>query len=552
MDSVVLTTSTSVLVRISFFALYFPVCLLTFWKLVPRLSLSSKWIAGGMLAAQIVVIIVSLELRPISEFEWWLWNLDREWNIPSTLASIQLAMVAGVALATAWLAKFRPAWQRLYLVGIGVVFLFFAQDEYFSIHEAVGNWATYYSLLGALMMIATLFVTARSPRGKRIWYVCLLIGLGMSASGAMAFESHPNICGSWGVFHFNGCLSGYRFEETLEFLGIWLALVAVLGLFSDEIPAPRPAVRRALSLWPVIWVLVLVHGTAIPRVELRYLARRIPVQFERGVQLHGYHIEQKDNRVILRLFPTAERNDYDELGYSVHLVDQVSGESLARLNQAADSQIGLLGSPGHAHLYRQILEVEIPPETPANRALWVALALWHGRFTEFEPLAVRNTKLQLLSDSQFVLDEMILPDLPETRDGLPVATFESGFTLQSFDMPDRAQPGETLGIKFSWHAEEPGNDDLIQFLHLGHEESGNWWVYDQQPLGARLPTRLWYSGLADSEMWNVQLPADLAPGQYAVYTGLYRTRDLERVPASDADGNSFLDGRIPLGTIIIE
>ena len=89
-----------------------------------------------MLAAQIVVIIVSLELRPISEFEWWLWNLDREWNIPSTLASIQLAMVAGVALATAWLAKFRPAWQRLYLVGIGVVFLFFAQDEYFSIHEA--------------------------------------------------------------------------------------------------------------------------------------------------------------------------------------------------------------------------------------------------------------------------------------------------------------------------------------------------------------------------------------------------------------------------------
>ena len=274
------------------------------------------------------------------------------------------------------------------------------------------------------------------------------------------------------------------FEETLEFLGIWLALVAVLGLFSDEIPAPRPAVRRALSLWPVIWVLVLVHGTAIPRVELRYLARRIPVQFERGVQLHGYHIEQKDNRVILKLFPTAERNDYDELGYSVHLVDQVSGESLARLNQAADSQIGLLGSPGHAHLYRQILEVEIPPETSANRALWVALALWHGRFTEFEPLPVRDTKLQLLSDSQFVLDEMILPDLPETRDGLPVATFESGFTLQSFDMPDRAQPGETLGIKFSWHAEEPGNDDLIQFLHLGHEESGNWWVYDQQPLGA--------------------------------------------------------------------
>ena len=77
----------------------------------------------------------------------------------------------------------------------------------------------------------------------------------------------------------------------------------------------------------------------------------------------------------------------------------------------------------------------------------------------------------------------------------------------------------------------------MQFLHFGHEESGTWWVYDQQPLGPRLPTRLWYSGLADSEIWQVPLPADLAPGRYTVFTGLYRTRDQERVPASDAAGN---------------
>ena len=74
-------------------------------------------------------------------------------------------------------------------------------------------------------------------------------------------------------------------------------------------------------------------------------------------------------------------------------------------------------------------------------------------------------------------------------------------------------------------------------------------VYDQQPLGPRLPTRLWYSGLADSETWRVPLPADVAPGRYAVYTGLYRANDKERLPAVGADGALFPDARIPLANL---
>ena len=59
------------------------------------------------------------------------------------------------------------------------------------------------------------------------------------------------------------------------------------------------------------------------------------------------------------------------------------------------------------------------------------------------------------------------------------------------------------------------------------------------------------SGLADSEIWEVPLPSDLAPGRYSVLTGLYRLRDQERVPASNADGSPWLDNRVPLGSVII-
>ena len=108
------------------FLLYVPVGLISYWRLVPHLAASSALMASVMLAAQILVIVLSIGIRQTSEFEKWLWSLDQEWNIPSTLASLQLALVAGVALLTAWLAKARPARQRLYLVGIGLVFLFLA------------------------------------------------------------------------------------------------------------------------------------------------------------------------------------------------------------------------------------------------------------------------------------------------------------------------------------------------------------------------------------------------------------------------------------------
>ena len=108
-----------------------------------------------------------------------------------------------------------------------------------------------------------------------------------------------------------------------------------------------------------------------------------------------------------------------------------------------------------------------------------------------------------------------------------------------------------MAIPFTWQADSEGREDWVQFLHFVHEESGALWNHDQQPLGARLPTRLWYEGLRDTETWQFTLPADLAPGRYAIYTGLYRLSDLGRLPVSDADGMPLPDARVPLGYLTI-
>ncbi len=556
MDNGELLVSTGALIRIFLFLLYVPVVLFSYWQLVPRLSPTSKRLASVMLAAQVVVIVVSLEIQPTSDFEEWLWNLDREWNIPSTLASTQLALVGVVALVIAWLAKARPAWQRLYLVGIGLIFLFLALDEFVMLHERIRNWERYYVALGAVVVATTAFVAMRSPRRTRIWHLCLLVGLAMSGIGAILVEAQPRICGSWGFLRLDECLRSYNFEETLEFLGIWLVLVAMLGLFSDAVPMPKARIRRLLYALPALWFLLLIHDPLILHLELRLLAQPVAVEFESGVHLHGYRIDSREGTPVLRLFASARQRDYKGLGspmgYSLHLVDQVSGESVASHNEYADVPQVWLYTPSYTPVFRHDMELEIPSQTPLNRAFWIVLTLWREKGNEFVLQEVLASDQQLLSDTQVVLGEIVLPAAATAASPDPLAVFDNGFTLDAVDMPERSRPGETLTIHFNWRSSVHSSEDHAQFLHFVHQESGALWNHDQQPLGPRLPTRLWYNGLADSETWQVSLPADLAPGRYAVFTGLYRLRDLERIPASDPEGTPWLDARVPLGSLIIE
>ena len=550
--------STEALIRIFVFLLYVPVCLFSYWRLIPRLSSISKQIASGFLAAQVVVIVLSIEIQPSSSFEWWLWRMDQEWNIPATLASTQLVMVGGVALMTAWLARARPAWQRLYLVSIGLLFLYLARDEYTTLHEFIPNWINLYAALGATVVVATLVVALRSPRRTWIWHLWLLSGLAMSASGALVLDGAFQVkCGGLGFLRFDECLSGFFLEEPLEFLGIWLVLVAMLGQFSDVSPSPAVRVRRALYVLPVLWILLLSQSTTVLPIARQQVRNAQPasVQFESDVHLHGFRIERKkknDYVLHLHLYLSPKRWDFNGLGYSIHLVDQVSGDSIVRREKYANRRLEFLLGPGYVPVYRQWLELEIPPQAPVNRAFWIVLTLWREKGNEFVRQRVLASDHQLLDDTQVVLSELVVPAVSAaTPPAAPLAVFDNGFSLDAVDMPERSRPGETLTIHFNWRSDTRSHEDHVQFLHFGHEESGAWWVYDQQPLGPRLPTRLWYDGLVDSEIWQVPLPADLAPGRYKIFTGLYRRHNLERVPASAPDGKPWLDARVTLGSLTI-
>ena len=550
-DSLVLTVKT--LTRVVFPLLYIVAGAVVQRWLSPRLSPASRRLASLMLIAQLLIVGKSIYLEPSSSFEAWLWDPHQEWNVPATLASAQLALVGAVALACAWLAQSRKALQRIYLSGLGLVFLFLAYDEYFTLHEYWATW-DYFLALGAVVVAATLLTAARSPRRAWIWHVCLLVGLTISAAGGIQIEQFGSVCGDYGWITIAECppITIWALEEILEFLGIWLTLVAILGQFSELSPSPSLPVRRAVYAFPVIWILLLLQSAAMQPIA-RQLSFHQPadVQFELGEHLHAYRIDVADGGLGCHLLLSPGGWEFDGVGYSIALVDQVSKKVVASRSTVAHHRLDFNLAPGYVPVYRQWKRIEYPSPPSTNRALWLVLSLWYEQNDEFVTQRILDGDLKRLSNSQVILTELVIPAEPTIPSAETLAHFDNGFSLDKVNLPDSARAGETLAIEFSWRSDAQGDVDHAQFLHLGHVESGEWFVYDRQPLGARLPTRLWYSGLADSEVWTVPLPDDLAPGRYEVLTGLYRVSDKERVPVTDIDGAPWLDNRVALGTLTL-
>ncbi len=540
----------SVMSRIlaSLLILILPVCLISYWKLIPNLSPTARRLAGLMLALQVTVIGLSLFLQPATAFEERLWSINREFNIPSIVASMQLGSVAGVAVLGAWHAKQHPMLTRLYLFGLFVVFAWVALDEFLSFKSYMreSSWIQSTIVLGLVTVAATLVVAARSPRSAWKWHASLLAGLAMNALGSFFVDQLPS--------------SGTRgyMEEGLEILGAWLALIAVLGWYTVARPSPSVSVARLLYIVPAFSVLLLLLYHLSPCLEMRLTAQPANVQYQSEISLRGYQIDRGDGKFDIRLYSAANvwrwnSINSDVVGYSLDLIDQASGETVANQNKYVNRQLEfLLFGPDYLPVYRDATELIIPPTTPANRALWLVLTFWRNEEGDYVRQRVVRSDLPLLSDSQVILGEFVLPASSEASSAAPLARFDNRFILTAVSLPERATAGADLPIAFGWRSDTNGREELAQFLHLGHTESGEWWVYDQPPLGARLPTRLWYSGMVDTDTWAAPLPVDLAPGTYAVYTGLYRQSDKERLPAASADGRIFPDARVPVGILTVD
>ena len=534
-----------------FVMIYAPLSVIALWKLFPKLKNSARLLPLLFLLAQITIFIVDRSNRPKSDFLRYLWGTSHEFNIPSYLSSAQWATVAAIAIVISLFGLKLKIWQRYYLIFLGSFMLFAALEEFF-------DWKSTTVVEDLLRAAATVlapltaFAAARVTRQERTWFIWLLACFALVALGTLVIDKLPEYCGSVVRLDSLNCINFQSADEWLEDGAGWLFLVVMLGMYFRWLPNANIRSRLWFYAVPPIWIGMLLYFSPANQIVVPHPDISMNISFENGVDVYGYKTDEGGLPSSVVMKPPFG-SQLSDIGYSVHVIDQETGGSIASTNRHINRREEMIPKYGGLWLlYRQPIDVVLPSSAPANRAMWAVLTLWREQDGRFIRQKALSSDQQLLTETQVILGEFVLPAPSSAPSADPIARFDNGFALDAVTLPESARAGENLSIEFSWRSDAQGSEDHAQFLHLGHVESGEWWVYDQHPLGARLPTRLWYSGLADSEVWSVPLPADLAPGRYDVFTGLYRVSDKERVPVTDADGRPWLDNRVELGSLTVE
>jgi hypothetical protein len=153
------------------------------------------------------------------------------------------------------------------------------------------------------------------------------------------------------------------------------------------------------------------------------------------------------------------------------------------------------------------------------------------------------------AEARAMLGAVRLLPYTDVSDLPPTPRFDLGgqAALVGYDVPQNAvQPGDTLPITLFWQAQARIPEDYQVFVHLMGPDGRPIAQGDKSPLDGDWPTSAWEPGQTFRDDYQIEIPADLAPGTYELRVGLYRLADFTRLPVQGPEGR-VSDSAIILG-----
>lgn len=124
-----------------------------------------------------------------------------------------------------------------------------------------------------------------------------------------------------------------------------------------------------------------------------------------------------------------------------------------------------------------------------------------------------------------------------------------GYSLPSNQAEQVVAPGDHVPMTLFWQAQTQPDANYAIFVQLRDTANKILLSADHQPYQGLVPTSTWPAGSVIQEVIWLLLPADLPPGRYNIYVGLYRPDNLERLPLrNDTSGENALI----LGPLVVQ
>ena len=534
-------------------------------RLLSRLQLnpSVRHLLGLIVAVEVALLVLNtLVWHNTTGFFQYFLDLDEEWTFGVILEALQLLMVGMAALLIAAQGRLYRV-TRVYMALLGVTFTLLGLDEFFSLHERLvsdqNTWPLVYWIVGGVLALVSVQAFRRELHKYPQFVSLLVVAVAVIGAGAVLFERF-----SWDVLCVQTelCKEYTVFEEGLELAGGTLALMAFAALARDVLPARtgRRQPRMILGLAAVWLAALLGYVWLWPALELRLLATPANASYLDGdLSLVGYRVSSPTaapgDRLDVTLYFRA--NDFLAEDYSLSLHAMTHPE-VASVGQVDDLRIGAYPStawlPGVT--VRKTLSLPLSANTHTPQSLWLALRLWTGPWQESWEntvgLEVRNTDQPLLTTDTLVLGSVpVLSPVVDAPPESPGYRFEGGIALAGHSLPDDAQPGGDVRLRFWWRTTEAIDAAWVQYVHVVGPDGALLAAYDSQPFGGAFPTADWPRGILVSDTVAIALPGGTPPGEYHVFTGLYDAASGARANAQALDAQPVSDNNIDLGVLAV-
>lgn len=519
------------------------------------------------LAAAHLIILDDPTLPP---FWAWFFNLQYELTLGAIFSAFQLAMVGWIAFANGWLTPKLTWWQRAYWVLLAVTFIYLSLDEYHAFHETLGGrvptefWRIPYAIAGIILFAISAVVYFYGSQIPLRLFVMIFMGLMIAAVAGIGIEEFV----LQGYVRFDPDAAWmYVFEETFEMVGATIILAGVLSYMQEYVPdARQPTARRflvATGALVVAWY--FFAQLMLPSIQARLLAKPANVEYDDGrMTLVAYNVRPKvvrpGDEIVVSAYWRANEPLPEDYSFSAHALMYPDGNSIA---QSDSLHMGVIPSqawfPNIVMKQKYYLRVPRSVETPAS--LGIMARVWYGPWPFLRPwqdttgLPISDDgQLEALAHDAVVLDRVTTLSR-RNRDTPAVATEyefpDENITLTGYTLPDEEINTRTLPISFWWRTARRAwqRQDLSQFLHLVPADgSDELYTFDRPPFNGRFPMTEWTRNMREVSEWEINLPEDLPPGTYELYTGLYDWRTGLRRSITNG-GDPVPENTIHLGTV---
>ena len=129
---------------------------------------------------------------------------------------------------------------------------------------------------------------------------------------------------------------------------------------------------------------------------------------------------------------------------------------------------------------------------------------------------------------------------------------EETIRLLGYDLePQTVTPGERLRLTLYWQAVDTPDGNYKVFNHLIGADGSLAGQQDGLPGGSVVLSGEWLPGEIVVDRYEIHVREETPPGEYVLYTGMYRSDDGWRVPAVDGTGQRWPNDVIALDTVTV-